>query len=82
MEMDPTYNLNPEIGTGAIASYIRLLTVDTAARPELIRPDVIPPACRHLIEPCHYVLVRSATNRKKQIEQMISLRLRVGDMKT
>ena len=82
LEMDPTYKVHAEIGTGASASYIRILTVYTAAGPALIRPDVIPQAFRHFIEPCRDVFIRSATNHKKQIEQMIKLRIRIGDMTT
>ena len=82
LEMDPTYKVHAEIGTAASASYIRILTVDTAAGPALIRPDVIPPSCRHLIEPYHDVFIRSANNHKKQIDQMIKLRIRIGDMTT
>jgi len=82
LEMDPTYKVHAEIGTAASASYIRILTVDTAAGPALIRPDVIPQACRYLIEPCRDVFIRSATNHKKQIEQMKKLQIRIGDMTT
>ena len=60
--------------------FVRVLTVDTAAGPYLIRPDFIHAKFRKNIEPCHDLTIRSATNHSQAITQMIKLFVRIGDL--
>ena len=79
IKLAPVYRVHAEVGTNPSMMSVRVLTVDTAASPALIRPDVIPEACRHRVTKCRPLVIRSATNHKARITESIELFVRIGD---
>ena len=80
LKLDQTYCVHAEFGINQQTMFVRVLTVDTAAGPCLIRPDFIPAEFRKNIEPYHDLTIRSATNHSQAITQMIKLFVRIGDL--
>ena len=80
VKSNPIYKVHAQIGTNPRLMHVRILAVDTCAGPSLVRPDLIPEDCRHLIEPCRNLVIRSATIHSQPIKEMIRLNVRIGDL--
>lgn len=67
-----TYIIHAEFGRHLNLMYVTVLTIVTAAELSFINPTLIPDDFGNRIKPCSDIFIRSATNHRMELQEMIN----------